>query len=456
MTLNALGGLAVPTHPARAAPSGKEEPTTSNGFEEALEGKGSRRQNTADARTTLNNAARTWNKDSYAQRAAFGTDRVMPEDATTMPVDVEPAQDAELERELSLAEILDLVAAPAQVPMNDAAATEVDIPNELIEKMLADQQENAAVSDEGIVTGEDPLPDRPATSTSKDAATGTTAANPATPASTPVVDIRKPGEQLPGNSRSAPAIAQHATSSATFAEDGEGELPASIQPTTEGAPRAAQAPDFGANRPQAAAATSAANDPMAGKVNVLGFSSTLAPSSVTNPQLSLTSAGVVAALEGEPTWRQVAADPSISTVPRTPTSLSGVNTLRIQLNPAELGMVTARLTAAGSQLSIEIQVESNDARQRLSTESEAILKALRAIGFDVEKVTIQQTSPNAQSQQQAQAGGSGREQFQADQQARDEANTRGRGGQNSTGGGERGSSGHGEASAERAGSGVYI
>jgi chemotaxis protein MotD len=66
--------------------------------------------------------------------------------------------------------------------------------------------------------------------------------------------------------------------------------------------------------------------------------------------------------------------------------------LKIELHPAELGMVTAHLRLSGEQLSIELKPETHDAYRRLSADSEAIVKSLRGLGFEVDKVTIMQPS----------------------------------------------------------------
>lgn len=66
--------------------------------------------------------------------------------------------------------------------------------------------------------------------------------------------------------------------------------------------------------------------------------------------------------------------------------------LKIELHPAKLGMVTAHLRLSGEQLSIELKPETHDAYRRLSSDSEAIVKSLRGLGFEVDKVTIMQPS----------------------------------------------------------------
>jgi chemotaxis protein MotD len=196
-------------------------------------------------------------------------------------------------------------------------------------------------------------------------------------------------------------------------------------------------------------------------VSVLGFSTSSAPvmpPAVVVAQLSTTAAGVVAAIEAEPAWRAAAAEAALSQRAQTPAQAHAtVSSLRIQLNPAELGMVTARLVASGSQLEVEIRVESNDARQRLANDADAIVRALRGVGYEVERVTIQQ-APQAGSAGQ-QHGAAGRDPLaQQDQQPRDGAgaNAGGRNGRQEADNGGTARHHAGETAAQRSGGGVYI
>lgn len=450
MTLNALGGLAAQTNATRSATTGKNAPVEPNGFDDALGNKGAQRKPTADERAALGRDAPSWHKDAYAKSLGMNIPAATEEEAIRLPLDAEAGPDTELERELSLEEILDLVAAPALPEREEAVAEPVAVPVDLVKSTPGALQGDEVVAEDETSTIR--LANAPAMATPADRLPASAA--PATPI--PTADTGTGGRQPDAGRPSAENLVQRAGTPAIADDSADAELATRTRKSPDGASMAAQSRDAGGTTRSQPVIAPSGNDPFGGKVSVIGGSNTLAPSPVANAQLSQTSAGVVAALEGDPEWRQAAADPARSSQTRGSLSASGVNTLRIQLNPAELGMVTARLTAAGSQLSIEIQVESNDARQRLSSESDAILKALRAIGFDVEKVTIQQTSPNAQSQNQAQASGSGREQFQADQQAREDANARGQHGQDSSGRRESGSTGQGEAAAQRTGSDVYI
>ncbi|HHZ09394.1 MAG TPA: hypothetical protein GX405_11520 [Rhizobiales bacterium] len=72
-----------------------------------------------------------------------------------------------------------------------------------------------------------------------------------------------------------------------------------------------------------------------------------------------------------------------------------IRSLTIQLRPHELGQVTAKLSMAGGQLSIEIEVDTIEAHHKLSNESDTIIKALRTHGIAVDQVTIQAPQSNA-------------------------------------------------------------
>jgi chemotaxis protein MotD len=130
-----------------------------------------------------------------------------------------------------------------------------------------------------------------------------------------------------------------------------------------------------------------------------------------------------------------------------------ITVLKIQLQPAELGMVTARISGTEAQLSIEITVDNAEARHRLSSDSDAIVTALRGLGIDVDRINVQQTQANSGStpngagrgNEFAQQGdGRGEQRGQASQHGFE----RGRGGE------ARGSQGN--AQSQNPGDGVYI
>ncbi|WP_378948983.1 flagellar hook-length control protein FliK [Mesorhizobium sp. ANAO-SY3R2] len=116
-----------------------------------------------------------------------------------------------------------------------------------------------------------------------------------------------------------------------------------------------------------------------------------------------TTAGTLALDIGSETLRHTAAASAVQQLQATAQNGSAAHVLKIQLRPVELGMVTASLHLAGDQLSVEIQVENAEAYHRLSADRETINSALRGLGFDVDRVTIQQ--PQAQTSAQSRNDG---------------------------------------------------
>lgn len=126
----------------------------------------------------------------------------------------------------------------------------------------------------------------------------------------------------------------------------------------------------------------------AGRIDVVSERSFPAPPQAPISQAALNVIGAISADGG----------PSHAFSTPSPTAHLGgpvavpTHVLKIELHPAELGMVTANLRLSGEQLSIELKPETHDAYRRLSSDSEAIVKSLRGLGFDVDKVTIMQPS----------------------------------------------------------------
>lgn len=114
------------------------------------------------------------------------------------------------------------------------------------------------------------------------------------------------------------------------------------------------------------------------------------PAPAQNP-MSQAAAAVIDAINTDRGLRQ-----AVSTTPATPQATASVagpaHILKIELHPAELGMVTASLRLSGEQLSIELKPQTHEAYRRLASDSETIVKSLRGLGFEVDKVTILQPS----------------------------------------------------------------
>lgn len=109
----------------------------------------------------------------------------------------------------------------------------------------------------------------------------------------------------------------------------------------------------------------------------------------TQPQ-SAPAQTVTTALGADPIWASYFRDmPSAAPQP--------VKSLRIQLNPAELGVVTAHLKTGGDTVTVELEVETADARDHLSSDADSIVKSLKAVGVDVDKVTVKLVDHGAQT-----------------------------------------------------------
>lgn len=124
-------------------------------------------------------------------------------------------------------------------------------------------------------------------------------------------------------------------------------------------------------------------------------------------------ANLTAMLAGDPEWT-AAAHPSAALSNAATQSSTGtvVNMLKLQMNPHELGAVTATLRLHGDELNVHLTVETRAAYRQLSEDSGGILDGLRAQGFAVDRVTISiAPTPTADgaSGQQGQAGQAGQQ-----------------------------------------------
>jgi chemotaxis protein MotD len=72
-----------------------------------------------------------------------------------------------------------------------------------------------------------------------------------------------------------------------------------------------------------------------------------------------------------------------------------VNTLKLQMNPENLGSMTASLRLKGEELTVEVKVETVEAYRHLTNDHDQILKALKDQGFSIDQVSIQLSSAAA-------------------------------------------------------------
>jgi len=141
------------------------------------------------------------------------------------------------------------------------------------------------------------------------------------------------------------------------------------------------------------------------------------------PVSSNNAASITAAMVGDSEWIS-AMSPGSELANAATQSSQGkvVNTLKIQMNPIELGSVTATLKLTGEELSVQLTVENHAALQKLTKDQDEILKALRAQGLTVDQVQINiQVSP-ADRSADSQNSGNGQQNGQSTgQQASDQS-----------------------------------
>ncbi|WP_027165124.1 flagellar hook-length control protein FliK [Mesorhizobium sp. WSM3224] len=126
----------------------------------------------------------------------------------------------------------------------------------------------------------------------------------------------------------------------------------------------------------------------AGRMDVVSQQSFPAPAQ--NP-IGQTTSALVEALASDKGVQQAFASASRG-LQATNSVAVPTHVLKIELHPSELGSVIASLRLSGEQLSIEMKPETHEAYRRLTADSDAIVKSMRGLGFDVDKVTILQPS----------------------------------------------------------------
>ncbi|MBC2802270.1 flagellar hook-length control protein FliK [Rhizobium ruizarguesonis] len=101
------------------------------------------------------------------------------------------------------------------------------------------------------------------------------------------------------------------------------------------------------------------------------------------------SAAVTAALSGDSEWAR-AMEPSsaLSNAAEWTSTGKVVNTLKIQMNPLDLGLVTATMRLSGDALTVDLKVETGAAYRQMKEDHGKILEALRSQGYAVDNVTI--------------------------------------------------------------------
>lgn len=112
------------------------------------------------------------------------------------------------------------------------------------------------------------------------------------------------------------------------------------------------------------------------------------------PGLSVTqssAASVINAMTGDGRWSQMLRGAEAVSATTLNTTQNTMNTLKIQLNPAELGTVDATLKLSGGRLVVELNAQTLEAYRHLSDSQQHILKAMKGQGYAVEQISVQHT-----------------------------------------------------------------
>ncbi|MGV1759420.1 flagellar hook-length control protein FliK [Rhizobium sp. A22-96] len=130
--------------------------------------------------------------------------------------------------------------------------------------------------------------------------------------------------------------------------------------------------------------------------------------------LAANSALVAGSLAGDREW-SAAMQPGSALSNAANLSSTGkvVNTLKIQLNPDNLGNVTATMRLSGDQLSVDLKVQTGEAYRQLHADQSHMVDALRAQGYQVDSITVTMASNADQQSDSGRQSGSNQSQQQS-------------------------------------------
>src|SRR5690606_37256166 len=95
------------------------------------------------------------------------------------------------------------------------------------------------------------------------------------------------------------------------------------------------------------------------------------------------------AAKADPTWSAALGAMQRADLATLGNTVTEVNTLKLQMNPVNLGAMVASLKLKGEELTVELRVDSIEAYRHLSADHDDIGKALQDQGFSIDKVTVQ-------------------------------------------------------------------
>lgn len=179
--------------------------------------------------------------------------------------------------------------------------------------------------------------------------------------------------------------------------------------------------------------------------------------------LAQNSASVTAAISGDKEWAQAMQPGSaLSNAAEWTSTGKVVNTLKIQMTPIDLGLVTATMRLSGDALNVDLKVESGAAYRQLKEDHSKILESLRSQGYTVDNVTIsmapvEKTDTGTQANAQSQSGQQSLQQGQGGEARERQSQTAQRGNGGFDGAAETGADGAASGSSGGSSSGgVYL
>lgn len=128
------------------------------------------------------------------------------------------------------------------------------------------------------------------------------------------------------------------------------------------------------------------------------------------------SATVTAALAGDSEWAHaMRPESTLSNAAQLSSTGKVVNTLKIQMNPIDLGLVTATMRLSGDTLNVDLKVETHEALRQLKADHDKIVDALRGQGYAIDNLTVSM-APTPDRVDSSQAGQQSQSQSQSGQQ----------------------------------------
>ena len=154
---------------------------------------------------------------------------------------------------------------------------------------------------------------------------------------------------------------------------------------------------------------------------------------------------LVNAVKADPTWTSALQAVQNADLSGLADTVKEVNTLKLQMNPENLGNMVASLKLKGDELSVDVRVDSVEAYRHLSNDQDEIVKALQDQGFSIDKVTVQL---NATERTDTGADRDMARQGQARREEQDGQSNRNNGRDNNQSGWKSGRDGQGAASGD--------